>query len=97
MYLSLPIPSTKHNKVSLQQCLDAFVKEEVMEKSDAWYAFLHQGLSIEYHHINHIMQELSLVQNPPEGDKTTFHFPSASRASYPSQAFLLQGPFHRQT
>ncbi|EMD39329.1 hypothetical protein CERSUDRAFT_64183 [Gelatoporia subvermispora B] len=37
MYLTLPIPSTRSgSKVSLQQCLDAFVKEEVMEKSDAW-------------------------------------------------------------
>ncbi|KAI0071160.1 hypothetical protein K474DRAFT_1679622 [Panus rudis PR-1116 ss-1] len=37
MYLTLPIPSTsKSARVTLQQCLDAFVKEEVMEKSDAW-------------------------------------------------------------
>ncbi|KAL5536690.1 DOA4 [Sanghuangporus sanghuang] len=35
MYLTLPIPSAK-NKMSLQQCLDAFVQEEVMEKEDAW-------------------------------------------------------------
>lgn len=38
MYLSLPIPTGRGmNKVTLQQCLDAFVKEEVMEKADAWY------------------------------------------------------------
>ncbi|KZT56855.1 cysteine proteinase [Calocera cornea HHB12733] len=37
MYLSLPIPSGRGiNKVTLQQCLDAFVKEEIMEKEDAW-------------------------------------------------------------
>ncbi|KAN0132816.1 hypothetical protein V8E53_009487 [Lactarius tabidus] len=36
MYLSLPIPSTKTSKVDIQQCLDAFVRTEVMEKSDAW-------------------------------------------------------------
>ncbi|KAH9945764.1 cysteine proteinase [Amylocystis lapponica] len=37
MYLSLPIPSGRSaTKVTLEQCLDAFVKEEVMEKSDAW-------------------------------------------------------------
>ncbi|KAH9958814.1 hypothetical protein BC827DRAFT_540115 [Russula dissimulans] len=36
MYLSLPIPSTKNSKVDIQQCLDAFVKTEVMEKADAW-------------------------------------------------------------
>ncbi|KAI0036203.1 hypothetical protein K488DRAFT_76118 [Vararia minispora EC-137] len=36
MYLSLPIPS-KISKVSLYQCLDAFVAEEVLEKSDAWF------------------------------------------------------------
>ena len=37
MYLTLPIPTGRGNsKVSLQHCLDAFVKEEVMEKSDAW-------------------------------------------------------------
>ncbi|KZT67329.1 cysteine proteinase [Daedalea quercina L-15889] len=37
MYLTLPIPTGRAlSKVSLYQCLDAFVKEEVMEKSDAW-------------------------------------------------------------
>lgn len=37
MNLSLPVPTSKHGKITLQNCLDAFVKEEVMEKSDAWY------------------------------------------------------------
>ncbi|KIJ65500.1 hypothetical protein HYDPIDRAFT_27500 [Hydnomerulius pinastri MD-312] len=38
MYLSLPIPSLKGpSKVSLYSCLDAFVKEEVLEKSEAWH------------------------------------------------------------
>ncbi|CCM01336.1 uncharacterized protein FIBRA_03385 [Fibroporia radiculosa] len=37
MYLTLPIPTSRSlSKVSLSHCLDAFVKEEVMEKSDAW-------------------------------------------------------------
>ncbi|KZT07231.1 cysteine proteinase [Laetiporus sulphureus 93-53] len=37
MYLSLPIPSGRAlSKVTLKQCLDSFVKEEVMEKSEAW-------------------------------------------------------------
>ena len=34
MYLTLPIP--KGSRVTLQQCLDAFVQDEVMEKADAW-------------------------------------------------------------
>jgi ubiquitin carboxyl-terminal hydrolase 8 len=38
MYLTLPVPTGRgSNKVSLNQCLDAFVKEEVMEKTEAWY------------------------------------------------------------
>lgn len=37
MYLSLPIPTGRGmSKVSLTQCLDAFLKEEIMEKDDAW-------------------------------------------------------------
>ncbi|PWN50446.1 cysteine proteinase [Violaceomyces palustris] len=37
MYLSLPIPNGRGmNRVTLQQCLDAFVREEIMDKSDAW-------------------------------------------------------------
>lgn len=37
MYLSLPIPTKRGiSKVSLTQCLDAFLKEEIMEKDDAW-------------------------------------------------------------
>ncbi|KIJ55284.1 hypothetical protein M422DRAFT_23895 [Sphaerobolus stellatus SS14] len=35
MYLSLPIPNGR-GKASLYQCLDAFVKEEVLEKTEAW-------------------------------------------------------------
>ncbi|KAH9930213.1 uncharacterized protein B0H18DRAFT_1116912 [Fomitopsis serialis] len=38
MYLTLPIPTGRAlSRVSLSSCLDAFVKEEVMEKSDAWH------------------------------------------------------------
>lgn len=41
MYLTLPIPTGRTlSKVTLQQCIDAFVKEEVMDKSDAWYVLL---------------------------------------------------------
>lgn len=36
MYLSLPLPSGRSAKTTLYQCLDAFVKEEVLEKSEAW-------------------------------------------------------------
>lgn len=38
MYLTLPVPAGRgSSKVTLTQCLDAFVKSEVMEKTDAWY------------------------------------------------------------
>ena len=38
MYLTLPIPAGRSSsKVTLSQCLEAFVRAEVMEKSDAWY------------------------------------------------------------
>lgn len=36
MYLSLPLPSGRSTRTTLYQCLDAFVKEEVLEKSEAW-------------------------------------------------------------
>ncbi|TFK48403.1 hypothetical protein OE88DRAFT_1664178 [Heliocybe sulcata] len=37
MSLSLPIPTGRSSsKITLMQCLDAFVKEEVMENSEAW-------------------------------------------------------------
>ena len=37
MYLTLPIPTGRSSsKITLQQCIDAFVQEEVMDKSDAW-------------------------------------------------------------
>lgn len=36
MYLSLPLPSGRSIKTTLYQCLDAFVKEEILEKSEAW-------------------------------------------------------------
>ncbi|KAG2363147.1 hypothetical protein BDR07DRAFT_1405053 [Suillus spraguei] len=38
MYLSLPMPSVKGlSKTSLQSCLDAFVKEEVLSGTEAWH------------------------------------------------------------
>ncbi|KAI0769213.1 hypothetical protein BC629DRAFT_1534568 [Irpex lacteus] len=38
MYLTLPIPQHRGvNKITIQHCLDAFFKEEVLEKSDAWH------------------------------------------------------------
>lgn len=38
MYLSLPMPCVKGpSKTSLQSCLDAFVKEEVLSGTEAWY------------------------------------------------------------
>lgn len=37
MYLSLPVPTSRlKQKVSLEHCLDSFVREEVMEKGNAW-------------------------------------------------------------
>ena len=45
MHLSLPIPSTKNSKVDIQQCLDAFVNPEVMEKADAWYVIFDRFVS----------------------------------------------------
>ena len=38
MYLSLPIPAERAtDRVTLQQCVDAFVAEEVLEGDDAWH------------------------------------------------------------
>ncbi|KAG1472886.1 hypothetical protein G6F56_001274 [Rhizopus delemar] len=39
MSLSLPIPATRNgpSSVDIYQCLDAFVKKEVLEKDDAWH------------------------------------------------------------
>jgi ubiquitin carboxyl-terminal hydrolase 8 len=39
LYLSLPIPATggRGGKVTLAQCLDAFTKDEILEKADAWH------------------------------------------------------------
>lgn len=37
MYLSLPVPRTRNNKsVSLEECVAAFCKEEILDKEDAW-------------------------------------------------------------
>lgn len=42
MYLTLPIPTGRgSSKATLTQCLDAFVKSEVMEKTEAWWAHLY--------------------------------------------------------
>lgn len=37
MYLSLPIPVSKRNGFTLADCLEEFVKEEILDKDDAWH------------------------------------------------------------
>lgn len=39
MYLSLPIPATTRGqpRVTLTQCLDAFTRDEILDKADAWH------------------------------------------------------------
>ncbi|CAO3672678.1 unnamed protein product [Umbelopsis ramanniana] len=39
MTLSLPIPASRRgpSQVTLQQCIDYFVREEILEKDDAWH------------------------------------------------------------
>lgn len=40
LYLSLPIPPLPRgsgNKVTLAQCLDAFTRDEILDKADAWH------------------------------------------------------------
>ncbi|WFD36205.1 ubiquitinyl hydrolase 1 [Malassezia cuniculi] len=37
MYLSLPIPHVRRGSVSLEQCLNAFVHDEVMDGANAWH------------------------------------------------------------
>lgn len=37
MYLSLPIPASKRSGFTLADCLEEFVKEEILEKDDAWH------------------------------------------------------------
>ena len=40
MYLTLPIlTGWAMSRGPLYQCLDVFVKEEVMERSDAWFIY----------------------------------------------------------
>ena len=42
MYLSVPIPSSRTlHKVTLEQCIEAFVKEEILEKDDMWCVGAH--------------------------------------------------------
>ena len=48
MFLQLPLPSNR-SKVSLQSCIDAFVKEEVLEKGDAWCASYYHYLAMDQH------------------------------------------------
>ena len=58
MYLSLPLPSGRTAKTTLYQCLDAFVKEEVLEKSEAWNCPSCKGL-------RKATKQLSLSRLPP--------------------------------
>ncbi|KAG1812891.1 uncharacterized protein BJ212DRAFT_438172 [Suillus subaureus] len=59
MYLSLPVPSVKGpSKTSLQLCLDAFVKEEVLSGTEAWHCPYCKTL-------RNATKQLSLSRLPP--------------------------------
>ena len=49
MPLSVPVPSRRGvTKVTLDQCISAFVKEEILEKDDAWSAYFTRNDRSEY-------------------------------------------------
>ncbi|KAG2137582.1 uncharacterized protein EDB93DRAFT_1253593 [Suillus bovinus] len=59
MYLSLPMPAVKGlSKTSLQSCLDAFVKEEVLSGTEAWHCPHCKAL-------RNATKQLSLSRLPP--------------------------------
>jgi hypothetical protein len=91
MHLSLPVPDSRQvSRVPLQRCLDSFVQQEVMEKTDAWYARL-PSRSIS---VNPIIKELSQLQDSTKGDQSFDTLSSTPYTTYSPQALLLQRPFH---
>jgi len=52
------VPTGRSSKLTLTQCLDAFVKSEVMEKTDAWHCPNCKGL-------RRATKQLSLSRLPP--------------------------------
>lgn len=95
MYLSLPVPTNKIQKISLQHCLDAFFKEEVMEKSDAWYVRLAEYPKRLLTNTSSA-QELSPLQGPAQGHEAALVVASPAGPPRPSQTVLVQGPLYRQ-
>jgi len=80
MYLTLPIPAGRStSKVTLTQCLDAFVRAEVMEKSDAWYA---DGLPV-YTLSTDLIQELPALQDATKSHQTIDSFSTPTRPPHP--------------
>lgn len=77
MYLTLPIPAGRStSKITLNQCLDAFVRAEVMEKSDAWYVgYLRYALTVLIK-----VQELPALQDVTKGNQAIDPF---STPTYP--------------
>lgn len=88
MYMSLPVPSGK-TKVVIQELIDEFVKAEVMEKENAWYALSlpRRPLCIELT----VFQVLSSLQNQPSRFQNTNHRPSSTCTAHPTQTIHNAG------
>ena len=92
MYLSLPLATGRSSKVTLTQCLDAFVKSEVMEKTDAWCVASITRLGLR---LIVWLQALSKLQRPQKSDETIIIVSPAACATYPSQTIPSERTIHR--
>lgn len=90
MYLSLPIPAGRGTtRVSLNQCLDAFVKPEVMEKGDAWSALAsdepgNSQLMMTFH-----IQEMLTLQCAEKSEENTIALALTASATHPLEEVFV--------
>lgn len=90
MYLSLPIPAARRGAVSLTQCLDAFVHDEVLDGSNAWHC-------PQCRRPRRTVKQMSLARLPPVllVQLKRFHYRGAStdkirtRVTFPTDALDL--------
>jgi hypothetical protein len=76
MYLTVPIPESnrsgqKGGPVYLQECIEKFIEEEILDGEDAWYDLFSTRLqSIESNHCEGTVPAVRFLEEPLRGSQS---------------------------
>ena len=97
MPLSVPIPGGRGiGKVSLMACLETFVRDEILDRDDAWCARFLLFSALDYLTDVRASQALSSLQKRAKVGQKAVALEAPADSRHPPQALLLPRPVQRQ-